>query len=75
MFQCFRNFHKRFNINALAVKDFINVGSLTMNPSRKLRHTQPTLVENGFHHVPYVKFVLSFHIVAITQHNIKKAWK
>ena len=75
MLQGFGNFHKHFNINALAVEDFINVGSLAMYPPRKLRYTQPALVENGFHHVPDVKFVLSFHNVAIAQHNIKKAWK
>ena len=75
MFQGFGNFYKYFNINALSIEDFINVGSLAMNPPRKLRHAQPALVENGFHHVTDVKFVLSFHIVAISQHNIKKAWK
>ena len=65
MFQGFRNFHKHFNISTLAIEDFINVGSLAMNPPRKLRHAQPALVENGFHHVPDVKFALSFHNVAI----------
>ncbi len=75
MFQGFRNFHKRFNINTLSIEDFINVGSLAMYSSRKLRHAQPAIVENGFHHVPDVKFALSFHNIAISQHNIKKAWK
>lgn len=73
--QCFGNFHKRVYINTLTVKDFINIGSLAMYPPRKLRYTQSALVKNGFHYVPDVKFVLSFHIVDISQHNIKKAWK
>lgn len=75
MFKSFGNFYKYFNINTLAIEDFINIGSLAMNPPRKLRNAQPALVENGFHHAPDVKFVLSFHNVAISRHNIKKAWK
>lgn len=75
MFQGFGNFYKYFNINALSIKDFINVGSLAMNPPRKLRHAQPAFVENGFHHVSDMKLTLNFHNVAISRHNIKKAWK
>ena len=75
MLQGFRNDYKRFNINALSVEDFINVGSLAMYSPRKLRHAQPAFVENGFHHVSDVKLMLRFHNVAISQHDIKKAWK
>ena len=71
----FWNGYKHLNIYGMAIKYFINIGSLAMNPTRKLRYTQSALVENGFHHAPDVKFVLSFHIVVISQHNIKKAWK
>lgn len=71
----FGNGNKHLHINGTTVKDFINIGSLAMYPPRELRHAQPALVENGFHHVADVKFALSFHNVAISRHNIKKAWK
>ena len=53
---------KLLHINTRPFKDEIHIGTSRMNTSRQFSHTHPTLVEDGFDHLPDMEFLLCGHV-------------